>query len=110
MGPGILTDYLEAAMSRAQLERLEDGDVGASISGLVVLWAVGETEDLCRAALRSALENGVLVSLKLGHELPVLAGIDLNRAGRLEAAVAVLIAGRPQAPPETELGAGEGVG
>jgi hypothetical protein len=29
--------------------------------------------------LRSALEDWVLVGLKLGHTLPVIAGIDLNQ-------------------------------
>jgi hypothetical protein len=33
----------------------------------------------CQEELRSTLEDWVLLGLKLGHRLPVLAGIDLNK-------------------------------
>ncbi|MEQ1606519.1 MAG: type II toxin-antitoxin system HicB family antitoxin [Pyrinomonadaceae bacterium] len=33
----------------------------------------------CESELRSTLEDWVLVGLKLGQELPVLANLDLNR-------------------------------
>jgi len=34
--------------------------------------------------LRSTLEDWILVGLKLGHPLPVIADIDLNRKAQLE--------------------------
>jgi hypothetical protein len=34
----------------------------------------------CHDELRSALEDWVLVGLKLGHTIPAIAGIVLNRA------------------------------
>jgi hypothetical protein len=40
--------------------------------------AFGTTLRECEDALRSTLEDWILVGLKLGHPLPVLAGIDLN--------------------------------
>ena len=33
----------------------------------------------CEDELRSTLEDWILVGLKFGHKLPVLAGIDLNK-------------------------------
>ena len=41
--------------------------------------------DVLEAELRSTLEDWILVGLRLGHKLPVLAGIDLNKVqnGRL---------------------------
>ncbi|GAG21281.1 unnamed protein product, partial [marine sediment metagenome] len=33
----------------------------------------------CEDELRSTLEDWVLVGLKLGHPIPVLAGYDLNK-------------------------------
>jgi len=33
----------------------------------------------CEDELRSTLEDWIVVGLKLGHELPVVAGIDLNK-------------------------------
>jgi len=33
----------------------------------------------CERKLRSTLEDWILVGLRLGHKLPVLGGIDLNK-------------------------------
>ena len=45
------------------------------IDGLeVARWLKSDPE------LRSTLEDWILVGLRLGHKLPVLAGIDLNKA------------------------------
>ena len=41
--------------------------------------AFGNTFAECQIELRSTLEDWVLVGLKLGHALPVIAGIDLNQ-------------------------------
>ena len=40
--------------------------------------AFGPTLRECEDTLRATLEDWILVGLKLGHPLPVLAGIDLN--------------------------------
>jgi hypothetical protein len=40
--------------------------------------AFGTTLRECEDVLRATLEDWILVGLKLGHPLPVLAGIDLN--------------------------------
>ena len=41
--------------------------------------AFGKTLRECESELRSTLEDWILVGLKLGHKLPILSGIDLNR-------------------------------
>ena len=41
--------------------------------------ALGATLRECEDELRSTLEDWILVGLKLGHRLPVIGGIDLNR-------------------------------
>jgi hypothetical protein len=41
--------------------------------------AFAETLRACEEELRSTLEDWILVGLQLGHALPVLADIDLNR-------------------------------
>jgi hypothetical protein len=38
----------------------------------------------CEEELRSTLEDWILVGLKLGHPLPVIAGIDLNKEPNYE--------------------------
>lgn len=41
--------------------------------------AFGSTLVECEEQLRSTLEDWILVGIKLGHPLPVIAGLDLNK-------------------------------
>jgi hypothetical protein len=43
------------------------------------VWAEGETLEECREELQSTLEDWLLLGLQLGHRLPVIEGINLNR-------------------------------
>jgi predicted RNase H-like HicB family nuclease len=74
-----LTAYIEAALELACYDKLEDGSFAGEISALRGVAAFGKTLRECEAELRSTLEDWILVGLKLGHKLPILAGIDLNR-------------------------------
>ena len=78
-GRYILTDYVEAAFSQAAFEKLENGSYAGSIPGCTGVLAFSADLQTCRDELRSTLEDWVLVGLKLGQTLPVVAGIDLNR-------------------------------
>lgn len=73
----MLTEYLEAAMRRAEYEQLPDGSWYGRIPGLKGLWADGASQQHCRAELKSALEDWVLFSLGRQLPLPVLDGLDL---------------------------------
>ena len=75
----MLTDYIRAAMHQATYELLPD-DEGycGEIAALPGVWADGPTLELCREELRQALEGWAVLGLRLGHTLPVIAGIDLN--------------------------------
>lgn len=74
-----LTAYIEAALELAHYDKLEDGSFAGEIPKLKGVIAFGKTLRECENELRSTLEDWLLVGLRLGHELPVLAGIDLNR-------------------------------
>ena len=75
----MLTEYIGAALHEATYELLPDNEgYYGEISALPGVWAEGPTLELCREELRQALEGWVLLGLRLGHTLPVLAGIDLN--------------------------------
>jgi len=80
-----LTAYIEAALERARYDKLEDGSFAGEIPKLKGVIAFGGTLRKCENELRSTLEDWLVVGLRLGHKLPVLAGIDLNkvRNGRL---------------------------
>lgn len=75
----MLTDYINAALKRAQYEKMED-DEGwfATIPGFPGLWAHGKTIEETRQELKSTLEDWILVGVRLGHQLPIIDGIDLN--------------------------------
>jgi predicted RNase H-like HicB family nuclease len=75
----VLSDYLEQAMAEAVYDKLEDGSFSGRIPPCKGVVAFANTLRECESELRSILEDWILVGLKLGHKLPVLSGIDLNR-------------------------------
>ena len=80
-----ITAYIEAALELAHYDKLEDGSFAGEIPKLKGVAAFGRSLRECENELHSALEDWILVGLKLRHRLPVLAGIDLNKVqnGRL---------------------------
>ncbi|HWF18892.1 MAG TPA: type II toxin-antitoxin system HicB family antitoxin [Verrucomicrobiae bacterium] len=74
-----LTAYIEAALELARYDKLEDGSFAGEIPKLKGIAAFGSSLRECEKELRSTLEDWILVGLRLGHKLPVLAGIDLNK-------------------------------
>lgn len=79
MSNWILTGYIDAAMSRAGCDKLEDGTFSGRIPGCKGIVAFGRTLRECRDELRSVLEDWIFVGLKTGHELPVIDSYDLNK-------------------------------
>jgi predicted RNase H-like HicB family nuclease len=74
-----LTAYIEAAMELAEYDKLEDGTFTAEIPKLRGVIAFANTLKNCEQELRSTVEDWILVGLRLGHKLPPLAGINLNK-------------------------------
>ena len=75
----VLTDYVSQLMARAVYDKLEDGTVAGRIPECKGVLVFGATLRACEDELRSTLEDWIVVGLKLGHPLPVIAGIDLNK-------------------------------
>ena len=75
----ILSEYVEQAMAQAAYDKLEDGTFVGRISACKGVLAFGPTLRQCEEDLRSTLEDWILVGLKLGHPLPVIGEIDLNK-------------------------------
>jgi len=73
----MLTSYIHAAMRLAKYEILEDGQYYGEIDGFKGLWAQAEHLETCREELQSALEDWLVLGLRMGHKLPVVAGIQL---------------------------------
>jgi len=76
----VLTGYIESALSQAEYDKLEDGTYSGRVPSCKGVITFGNTLRECEEELRSTLEDWVLVGLKFGHPLPVIAGYDLNHA------------------------------
>jgi predicted RNase H-like HicB family nuclease len=77
-------EYLNAAMKKAQFERMENGDYFASIAGFDGLWASGHTREEAARDLYSALDGWIDVHLRIGRQsIPTVEGVDLNSLPRL---------------------------
>ena len=85
----ILTEYVNHAMAHAIYDKLEDGTFVGRIPPCKGVMAFGSTLRGCEDELRSTLEDWILVGFKLGHPLPVIDGIDLNKEPRREPVKAV---------------------
>jgi hypothetical protein len=79
MNSFVLTDYIEEALREAVYDKLEDQSFAGRIPVCPGVLAFSSNLRDCESELRSTLEDWILVGLKLGHLLPVLADIDLNQ-------------------------------
>ena len=75
----VLSEYIDRAMAQAEYDKLEDGSLSGRIPPCKGVVAFGDTLRACEDELRSTLEDWLLLGLKLGHTLPVMDGIDLNK-------------------------------
>jgi predicted RNase H-like HicB family nuclease len=85
----ILTDYIDRAIGEAEYDKLEDNSFAGRIVSCKGVVAFGPTLKECEGELRSTLEEWILLGLKLGHSLPVVDGIDLNKEPEYEPMEAV---------------------
>ena len=72
----IFTEYIEQGMAKAIYDKLEDGTYAGRIPDCKGVVAFGATLRECEDELRSTLEEWILVGLKLGHSLPVIADVE----------------------------------
>jgi predicted RNase H-like HicB family nuclease len=75
----MISAFIKAALCRAHYELMEDGRFFASVPECTGCWAEGASLEECRDELQSTLEDWLLLGLQLGHSLPVIDGLDLNR-------------------------------
>ncbi len=66
-------------MSEVVYDKLEDDTFVGRIPPCKGVLAFGTTLRECEDELQSTLEDWILIGLKLGHSLPVIGGIDLNK-------------------------------
>jgi len=73
----MLIAYILSAMRLAKYEILEDGQYYGEIPGFQGVWAQAENLEACREELQSALEDWLVLGIRMGHQLPEIAGIQL---------------------------------
>ncbi len=74
----MILDYLSAALESAHYELIEDEEpFYASVPGLEGIWATGRSLEECRRNLSSAIEDWILLSVRMGAPLPPVAGVSL---------------------------------
>ena len=74
----ILSDYVESAMSSATFDKLDDGTFAGRVPPCQGVVAFGTTLVECQRLLQSTLDDWLLLGLRLGHDIPVHAGLNLN--------------------------------
>lgn len=84
-----LTNYINCALECAEYDKLEDGSFVGRIPKCKGVIAFAKSLRECEDELRSILEDWILVGFKLGHRLPVINGISLNRSPHRESVVTV---------------------
>lgn len=80
----VLSDYINLAMDQAIYDKLEDGTYSGRIPDCPGVVAFANTLRRCEEELRSTLEDWLFIGLKLGHNIPPLGSIDLNRKPKHE--------------------------
>jgi predicted RNase H-like HicB family nuclease len=78
----MLTEYIEQALTQAQVEKMEDGRFFASIPDFKGVWADGDTSEESLKELRSVLEEWLVIALREDDTLPELSGVSLNFGGK----------------------------
>jgi predicted RNase H-like HicB family nuclease len=73
----MLIHYIQSAMHLAVYEILEDKQYYGEIPGFDGVWAQAPALEACREELQSALEDWLVLGLRMGHKLPVVDGIQL---------------------------------
>ena len=75
----MLAEYIKSAMQLATYQLLDGGEgYFGEIPGFQGLWANAHTLEACQVELEEALEEWILLGLKLGHSLPEIEGMALN--------------------------------
>lgn len=74
----MLTQYLDAALRRAQYKKLPDETWFVEIPGFEGVWANGSNVEEVRSEVREVLEEWLILKVRDGDPLPVVDGIEIK--------------------------------
>ncbi len=73
----MLTEYIEAALSKAKYELIEDEEpYYGEVPELEGVWATGKTLEECRKNLVEVIDGWILVRLRKGLPIPPIGGYN----------------------------------
>jgi len=75
----MLTDYINAAMTRAKYKIIDDGTYFGEVPGLEGVWANAKTLETCRQELQEVLEDWLIVKLRDGDTIPRIGRVQLAK-------------------------------
>ena len=81
----MITEYIEAALSRAKYEIIEDEEpYYGEVPELEGVWATGKTLEECRRNLAEVIDSWLVLSLKRGLPIPPIGEHGVEELKRLE--------------------------
>ena len=81
----LITEYIEAALSRAKYEIIEDEEsYYGEVPELEGVWATGKTLEECRHNLAEVIDGWLVVRLKRGLLIPSIGEYRVEELKRLE--------------------------
>ncbi len=75
----MLTDYINAAMTRAKYKIIDDGTYFGEVPKLQGVWANAKTLETCRQELQEVLEDWLIVKLRDGDTIPRIGRVQLAK-------------------------------
>lgn len=79
----MLSKYIAQAMRKAVYDKLEDGTFCGKIPECSGVIAFADSLYHCQEELQSVLEGWLIVKLRHGDKLPVIARINLNQKAKV---------------------------
>ncbi len=74
----MFSEYIQAALTLAEYETLEDGTYVATVVGLQGVIAIGDTIEECRKDLIEVIEGWIALRLRFGDLIPPIKGVSIN--------------------------------
>lgn len=81
----MITEYIQAALSRAKYEIIDDKEpYYGEVPDLQGVWATGTTLEECRHNLADVIDGWLIIRLKRGLSIPPLGEYRVEELKRLE--------------------------
>ena len=74
----MLTEYIHAALKKANYKKLEDDSWFAEIPGFQGIWANGQTVEECRQDLSEVIEEWLMLKIRDNDPIPVIDKLEIK--------------------------------